>query len=1046
MSALYGFFVGKGIHVDKAQLLSDPHLVHLVGTLCMMAQPWAACLLSGYILYRSDSYNMYELTAAVEVSQARQQVVKLAALCLILVLLGMVGAFGLLAGLASRLSSLPDTFDLLSAALKLQGLQLLVGLPAALLFVSVFWLQRNLSRSPILIYLGGFLWFIGYIFLASASGSPLMTGSMVPASWFIKVMEYLDWFGLTVLMGSKPSFILLGVNRILVIVVAIAVALIAFRLEGIGYPHYTRSILKFPKQNNEVGLGFIFTEARPQALFQFFTLVRLQCIQIFMHPVMWLVGIIWCFVIIGETYPSLHYVEPGAELLGLSPDAINRFMWSLIPLFGSIMLLYMSDSLVRQDQRQGIEVITNTLPVFPSAVMLAWVVSLLVVLIMFLLLSAFASVLSQWLKVSPIDFIEYGRFIFYSFMPLAALGCVFLAIQFSVNSRPLALLLCSLLLILRFSPLAELLGLHHPLFLPFNTPLTPTNEYWGYQTSLDGFWAFMTFWCLLTISLLLGAIFLAKYRCIPFLTLSSALILVGFTISTFLLVYQGVRIQTGIDVNGRLLDPDTQVALLAEYERGYSFFAELPMPKVTNVNTQVDFFPKQRRMKISGEYQLVNPHSQPIQTLLIGEYWNAPVSYIGLSKKAALEYNRQLGQRVYLLETPLLPGGVLTLDFELELAQNGYTSLSTHKILTENFSYLRSVPFFPVIGYQSIRELKSEDLRYKFGLPMKPSLSVEEALAARDRNKDGYSWALMETLISTPLGYQSFTQGELVERWQQDNRHFRRFVTQQPVRNLQGFIAAPLKLSNRYAGDVKLQVAYRPLHEANVEMTLEAMVQTVDFLSTHISPYNGHTLTLVEKPNIGSTGYALPQMMLIGSRVGFRALQNKNMPFSQAFRRTVHETAHQWFGHWLGNGVEQDSAFLVESLAKYVELLILERCYGEAVMQRLIDFERERYLAVENYNHQEVVSLVSAQSPHDRYSRATLAFARLRQDIGDAPILAALRELGEMHGYPSSPATSLDFVNALVRQAPTKQVLIETLFTRPVPATEWLNELAIEKS
>ncbi|MFS1523925.1 hypothetical protein ACL7TT_07400 [Microbulbifer sp. 2304DJ12-6] len=1046
LAGLFGFFVGRGIHIRQAELFSDPHLLHLVGALCMMALPWATCLLAGFALYRATGHQMYELTLATPLSQARQQAIQATGLCLVLILLGILAALGVQAGLISSAEKLPNTLGLLIAGLKLQGLQLLIGIPAVLLFVSVFWLLRNLSPSPLLVYLGGLLWFISYMLLASASGSPLMASSQTPTPWLLNTMGYLDWFGLSVLMAKQPDLILLGANRILVLLAAFTIAFTAFHLAGRCFASRAKPASQRPAQQRaRTPAVFAFTAVKPQGFVQFTALARLQCAQAFKRPMVWLLGLVWCFVVLGETYPSLNQAEPGALLAGLSLDAINRFMWDLVPLFGSMLLLYFSDWLTRRDQRLHFTGILHALPLSPSAVLPARVVSLLTLLLAFLLLTALASIVCQWLKQSPIGLGDYGRFILYAGLPLAALGTVFVAIQAVIQNRLAALLLCFLLLILRFTPLADLLGLHHPLLHPFATPLMPANGYIGYSANLDGFRAFTLFWWLLAALLLLTAILANRqgrkngvhWRNIP--------ALLGLAALASLLVQQGTDIQTGLDANGRNLDPDSRAAMLADYEKGYRSFAELPMPVIARVNTRVDFFPKQRQVRVSGQYHLENPHAQAVRTLLIGEYWQTPLNHISLDAKAELEYNRTLGQRVYQLATPLHPGQSLSLDFSLVLVQNGYQPLPTHKILTEDFSYLRAIPYFPVIGYLPIRELDSEDLRRQFDLPEKPQQSVEQALASRDKNKDGYDWSLMETQISTPLGYQSFTQGELVESWQQDKRQFRRFVTQQPVRNLQGFIAAPLKLSTRHLDGAKLQVAYLPQHQTNVKMTLDAMAQTVSFLSTHIGPYNGHTLTLVEKPDIGPTGYALPQLLLIGSGVGFRALQNTELPYSQAYRRAVHETAHQWFGHWFGNGIAQDSAFLVESLAKYVELVMLERYRGKAAMLALIAYERARYETAEGHNRQALLSLVSADSPHDQYARATLAFARLRQTVGDTPILAALGELNKKHGYPAPPASSVDFVNALVRQAPAQRELIETLFTRPVPVAQWLSELATEQ-
>src|SRR3546814_15085676 len=106
---------------------------------------------------------------------------------------------------------------------------------------------------------------------------------------------------------------------------------------------------------------------------------------------------------------------------------------------------------------------------------------------------------------------------------------------------------------------------------------------------------------------------------------------------------------------------------------------------------------------------------------------------------------------------------------------------------------------------------------------------------------------------------------------------------------------------------------------------LLGMRDTLIWLDREVAPYPGKTLRLIAAPGIGSTGFAVPQAMLISHRGGFRADPAPDAGFDQAYRRAVHEPAHQWFGHLIGHGIPEERAFLVESLAKYAELVLVER-------------------------------------------------------------------------------------------------------------------------
>lgn len=178
-------------------------------------------------------------------------------------------------------------------------------------------------------------------------------------------------------------------------------------------------------------------------------------------------------------------------------------------------------------------------------------------------------------------------------------------------------------------------------------------------------------------------------------------------------------------------------------------------------------------------------------------------------------------------------------------------------------------------------------------------------------------------------------------------------------------------------------------------------------------PYPHRQLRMFAIPNNGPTGFAMPQAILIGYDVGFMALPTAEAVFDQRYRRAVHETAHQWFGHDIGNGISEDGAFLVESLAKYVELVMIEQRYGQEAKDALVKYEKRRFENQQRFYYGTEKGLVDATSPHQQYSRATLAFELLRTELGDEVILEALRLLWSQHGYPNEPATSMNFVAAL---------------------------------
>jgi hypothetical protein len=132
-----------------------------------------------------------------------------------------------------------------------------------------------------------------------------------------------------------------------------------------------------------------------------------------------------------------------------------------------------------------------------------------------------------------------------------------------------------------------------------------------------------------------------------------------------------------------------------------------------------------------------------------------------------------------------------------------------------------------------------------------------------------------------------------------------------------------------------------------------------------------------------------------------------------------------------------DGLFLVESLAKYVELTLLRRKHGAESVQRLVDYELGRYHGGRARAVDAEEPLVLADATHVVYSKASVVFYQLLDALGEEPINRTLSELWRRHYYPEPPATSLDFVRELKRNTDTAHhALIEDLLL--TSDSQWL--------
>ena len=59
---------------------------------------------------------------------------------------------------------------------------------------------------------------------------------------------------------------------------------------------------------------------------------------------------------------------------------------------------------------------------------------------------------------------------------------------------------------------------------------------------------------------------------------------------------------------------------------------------------------------------------------------------------------------------------------------------------------------------------------------------------------------------------------------------------------------------------------------------------------------------------------------------------------------TAHEVGHQWWAHQVIGADQQGATLLVESLAQYSALMVMEQMYGPEQIRKFLKYELDRYL------------------------------------------------------------------------------------------------------
>ncbi|MBS9727068.1 hypothetical protein, partial [Stutzerimonas stutzeri] len=117
------------------------------------------------------------------------------------------------------------------------------------------------------------------------------------------------------------------------------------------------------------------------------------------------------------------------------------------------------------------------------------------------------------------------------------------------------------------------------------------------------------------------------------------------------------------NIRNEFLSPDQQLDLQARYERELSKYRNLPQPRIVAVDNRVDLFPESQSMVIDANWTIRNLHVQPIQDLHVTMGDDKQLLAADLGGQKLTFHDKDLGYRIYRLDTPLQPGESRSVHF-----------------------------------------------------------------------------------------------------------------------------------------------------------------------------------------------------------------------------------------------------------------------------------------------------------------------------------------------------------------------------------------------
>jgi len=218
-----------------------------------------------------------------------------------------------------------------------------------------------------------------------------------------------------------------------------------------------------------------------------------------------------------------------------------------------------------------------------------------------------------------------------------------------------------------------------------------------------------------------------------------------------------------------------------------------------------------------------------------------------------------------------------------------------------------------------------------------------------------------------------------------------------------------------------------------VPRMLKAMKASLALFAEIFSPYQFKQARIVEFPAYADFAQSFANTIPYSEGIGFIARLTDPEKVDTATYVTAHEIAHQWWGHQLVPGDQQGATMLVESLAQYSALLVMERLYGREQIGRFLKYELDRYLRSRGGEVVEELPLARVENqPYIHYQKGSLALYWLKEVVGEDLVNGVLAELLRRHAFKAAPYPNTTDFLALLREraGPAHEELIADLFER----------------
>lgn len=468
------------------------------------------------------------------------------------------------------------------------------------------------------------------------------------------------------------------------------------------------------------------------------------------------------------------------------------------------------------------------------------------------------------------------------------------------------------------------------------------------------------------------------------------------------------------------------------FEDNFKKYATISnQPKITDINLQIDIFPKWNELKVNGQYILVNKSSIAIDTLLVKTGFDEITTFKINKDSEIIDEDTYVKFSVLKLKETLQPNDSLILEFDIKNKAN--TLFENNSNVLNNGTFFKN-KVFPRLGYFLASTQKH------------PSDSLAKHKHYYSQDSDAIN---LNTIISTSKNQTAIAPGYLKKQWTENDRNYYQYATDSKIKNSLSFSSGEFQIEKETYKDVVLEIYHHQNHSHNLAKMKDGLKAALDYNTKHFGSYQYNEARIIEFPITEGTYASVMANSIPTSEMRFIA-NSSDETVDISFYTIAHELTHQWFGNQVVPANALGATMISESVTEYISLNIYENHFGKDKTLQFLKKQHNRYQSGRTKEDGEEPALYLAKGNQQYlvYGKGSIAFNTLNHYLGKEKLHGILKDF--LLTYKNKDAwypTSLDLIAELKSNTPEHlQYLIEDYFETVTFHNAKINSATLNKN